>query len=406
MKQLPDAPWRIEPGLIAVIAALRDADGVDQCRYVGGAVRDTLLGNAVMDVDLATPLLPGEVSRRLVNAGLKAVPTGIDHGTITAVADGRGYEITTLRRDVSTDGRRATVEFSDRWEEDAARRDFTINALYASPVTGEIFDYFGGLSDLTRRHVRFIGDPAARIAEDNLRILRYFRFLSRFGERQLDAPAFAACRSAAASLKSLSRERIAAELLQLLGTAAPSFVIGQMREAGIFEAFLPELREDAECSVARLTTRETLHAIAPTGLRRLAAVLPVDAALADQVAARLKLSRRARQTLSTLFALQVATPANIRATAYYRGVEAARDAALLFATDHDLEAAMGALAGWEPPVFPLKGGDLVRRGIGQGPQVARTLRAIEEQWIAEGFPDAVRVAHLADQAAALSGSEQ
>src|SRR3954463_6393951 len=188
--RLDAAKWRKRRGMRKLLKALGADEGLT--RYVGGAVRDDLLGLPVSDIDLATRIAPDEVMRRLEKARIKAVPTGIDHGTVTAVSDGHPFEITTLRRDVATDGRRATVAFTDDWEEDAARRDFTINALSADPLTGELFDYFGGLPDLENRHIRFIGDPLQRIAEDHLRILRFFRFHARFGSGEPDAAAPAA----------------------------------------------------------------------------------------------------------------------------------------------------------------------------------------------------------------------
>ncbi len=188
MLSLPEAEWRDADSLKRVVAALKDGHGGP--RIVGGAVRDTLLGLRVSDVDVATILTPDEVIDRLEAARIKAIPTGLDHGTVTAVADARNYEITTLRRDVATDGRRAVVAFSTDWREDAARRDFTINALYADPETGEIFDYFAGLSDLEAGIVRFIGDADDRIAEDYLRILRYFRFLARYGHGPINAASY------------------------------------------------------------------------------------------------------------------------------------------------------------------------------------------------------------------------
>src|SRR5205823_5383135 len=191
LRTLPDAPWRRRPGMIAILAALGSDE--DLVRYVGGAVRDTLLDHEVKDVDLATPLTPDLVIQRLEAARIKAVPTGIDHGTITAVCKGVVVEVTTLRSDVSTDGRRATVAFTDHWQEDASRRDFTINALYAHPATSKIEDYFGGLADLEQGHVRFIGEPLTRIAEDHLRILRFFRFHARFGRGEPDRAALDAC---------------------------------------------------------------------------------------------------------------------------------------------------------------------------------------------------------------------
>ncbi|WP_155265520.1 CCA tRNA nucleotidyltransferase, partial [Sphingomonas segetis] len=281
------------------MARLLDALGATEglTRYVGGAVRDDLLDLPVSDVDLATRLQPDEVIRRLEAARIKAVPTGIDHGTVTAVSDGHAYEITTLRRDVSTDGRRATVAFTTDWEEDAARRDFTINALSADPLTGEVFDYFGGASDLLERHVRFIGDPLKRIAEDHLRILRYFRFHARFGAGKPDIAALEACTQRANDLMALSRERIADELLKLLALTDPSVTVGIMLERAIFKPVLPEIAADGFARLEAAIAAEQAAGIAPDGLRRLAALLPSDVAVAQAVAARLKLSNKARKRL-------------------------------------------------------------------------------------------------------------
>ncbi|MFN5823710.1 MAG: CCA tRNA nucleotidyltransferase, partial [Sphingomonadales bacterium] len=226
MTRLPDTEWLNDPAFRKVVDSLR-VDGAPP-RIVGGAVRDALLGLAVSDVDLATPLLPEDIVQRLETARIKAVPTGIDHGTITAVSDGRTFEITTLRRDVETDGRRATVAFSSDWQEDAARRDFTINALYADPDDGKIIDYFGGLADLESGLVRFIGDAGQRIAEDHLRILRLFRFHARFGKGPIDPDALSAARANASKLMALSRERIADELRKLLAVANPAPVVSAM----------------------------------------------------------------------------------------------------------------------------------------------------------------------------------
>ena len=200
--KLDAAKWRAQRGMRRLLKALGADEGLT--RYVGGAVRDELLHLPVSDIDLATRIAPDEVVRRLEAAKIKGVPTGIEHGTITAVSDAQTFEITTLRRDVSTDGRRATVAFTDDWREDAARRDFTINALSADPNTGELFDYFDGLGDLERRHIRFIGDPLQRIAEDHLRILRFFRFHARFGET-IDAAGLAACAARSPARRSGSR---------------------------------------------------------------------------------------------------------------------------------------------------------------------------------------------------------
>ena len=240
---LPPAPWRDRPGLGTLLDALDAAAG--ETRVVGGAVRDTLLGLPVADLDLATRLAPQTVIDRVRAAGLKAVPTGLAHGTVTAVLPDGSVEVTTLRRDIATDGRRATVAFSDDWREDAARRDFTINALYADPGDGAVIDFFGGLDDLAAGRVRFIGDPLQRIAEDHLRILRFFRFHARFGRGDPDEAALAACAARANDLMALSRERIADELLKLLAGVDPAPVIALMLGHGVLRPVLPEITDAA-----------------------------------------------------------------------------------------------------------------------------------------------------------------
>ena len=250
---LPDAEWQHAEGLKKVLAVLGDAYGGP--RYVGGAVRDTLLGLPVADVDIATALEPMDVIDRLEAGCIKAIPTGIEHGTVTAAISGKNYEITTLRRDVATDGRRATVAFATDWREDAARRDFTINALYAGPKSGEIFDYFNGLEDLKEGRLRFIGNANERIAEDFLRILRYFRFLARYGSGQLYTDAIAASAQGAHGLTALPRERIAQELTRILSLRDPALSIELMITHGIFTPFLPELSCSAANDLQNLITR-------------------------------------------------------------------------------------------------------------------------------------------------------
>ncbi len=401
---LPDSDWLHDGALARVVSALNT--GGQPPRIVGGAVRDALLGVTVADVDLATPLLPEEVTARLEASRIKAVPTGIDHGTITAVADGRTFEITTLRRDVSTDGRRATVAFSTDWQEDAARRDFTINALYADPLSGEIFDYFGGLGDLKHRKVRFIGDAGQRIAEDHLRILRFFRFHARFGTGELDTAALAACEAAAKSLMALSRERIADEMLKLLALPDPSGSVSLMLKHGIFAAFLPEIAEDGLEQLKRLLDREQMTGASIAAGRRLNALLPHDPAIVELVAARLKLSNRIRGELTARLADRSPVSDQARALAYRLGTAIAADLFLLHGSDEDWQAGVDALSGWTPPIFPIKGGDLVARGLGAGPLVAKTLQAAERQWIAEGFPDAARASAIADQCVAETPSDR
>jgi poly(A) polymerase len=392
---LPGAPWRESEGLKAITAALLDGD--EGPRIVGGAVRDSLLGLQVSDIDLATKLTPEVVIDRLEAARIKAIPTGIDHGTITAVAHNQTFEITTLRRDVSTDGRRATVAFSQDWKEDAARRDFTINALYADPVSGEIFDYFRGLEDLKSHSLRFIGDPVQRIAEDHLRILRYFRFLARFGGDAVDHAALIACRDAAKSLMALSRERIASELLKIMGTAKPVFAVSLMVDNGIFASFLPELSDDAVFLLRRLVNREQDHAMQPSLTARLLSILPRDAATVDKVAMRLKLSNRMRVDMANRLSEHEPAPQTIRALAYRTDLECARDTAMLFADESALAGSLTNLADWSSPRFPIKGGDLIARGLSAGPVVAKTLKAIEAAWIEEDFPDTSRAEILTDQ---------
>lgn len=399
--RLPDAEWRQSPGLHAVVAALGG-----EARIVGGAVRDSLLGLAVSDIDLATPLLPDEVTKRLEHNRIKAVPTGIEHGTITAVADGQVVEVTTLRRDVSTDGRRATVAFSDDWQEDAARRDFTINALYSDPESGEIFDYFGGLQDLHDRKLRFIGDAGQRIAEDHLRILRFFRFHARFGEGKPDAEAISACEAAAKSLMALSRERIADEVMKLLALPDPSGSVALMLGHNIFAAFMPEVDVDGEAALLRLLSREKVAGCDPQASRRLNALLPKDMATVELVAARLKLSNRIRTELAARLTELDPKAKNARALGYRLGTEIATDLYLLHGSDGDWQTGVKALSGWTPPAFPIKGGELVARGLTAGPVVAKTLQAVEKIWIEEGFPDEARANAIADQRVAAILSER
>jgi poly(A) polymerase len=376
--KLDAAKWRKKRGMKRVLKAL-DADA-GLTRYVGGAVRDDLLRLPVNDIDLATRLQPDDVVQRLEAAKIKAVPTGIDHGTVTAVSDGHPFEITTLRRDVSTDGRRATVAFTDDWKEDAARRDFTINALSADPATGEIFDYFGGLDDLEHRHIRFIGDPLQRIAEDHLRILRFFRFHARFGSGEPDKAALDACTARANDLMALSRERIADELLKLLGVADPSATVGIMLQRNILKPVIPEIEPERLCDLESLVAAERAAKIEADPLRRLAALLPRDASIAEGIAVRLKLSNKARKRLGC--AAQERMGHSPEALAYRVGGDCAVDRLLL---SNHAEAAR-AIAAWKAPRLPISGGTLIARGIPEGPIVARTLRAIEEAWLKAGFP--------------------
>ena len=389
LRDLAQAEWPHRAGLAALTKAL----GAQNIRWVGGAVRDALLGVAVHDVDCATLLMPAEVVELCAKAGIRTVPTGIEHGTITAILKDGPVEITTLRRDVATDGRRATIAFAKDWPEDAARRDFTINALYAHPETLEIADYFGGFDDLAARRVRFIGDARQRIAEDHLRILRYYRFQARFGA-QLDPIAEEACAELAHTLKGLSRERIAAELLALLALPDPHPTVERMRARGVLGVVLPEACAPHLAALARLITAEAAQGFTPDPVRRLAALLPPSPDVAETVAARLRLSKAQRNRLVSAAERTRTDSDNPQTLAYRLTVPFAADRMLLLGDD------ARAIAAWQVPVFPLKGGAIVARGVTAGPSVARILQTVEARWVAEGFPDSGRIdALLAEELA-------
>ena len=383
---LPDAPWRHSAGLGLLCRTLGSEDGL--VRLVGGAVRDGLAGQPVKDIDLATALSPAEVIARLEAAKIKVIPTGLAHGTVTAVLSSGPVEITTLRRDVATDGRHATVAFTDDWQEDAARRDFTINALSADPFTGEVFDYFGGTDDLSKGRVAFIGDPLQRIAEDHLRIMRFFRFHARYGRGAPDSGAITACAARANDLMALSRERIADELIKILTLPDPATVIALMISQGIFKPVLPEIVGGA--LLARLIMREAEAGMAGDPIRRLAALLSPDPVVAEDIAARLKFSNAKRKRLVCAAGRSRDDAANPKTLAYWVWHEGAIDRLLL--GDGDARA----LTGWSVPQVPLTGGAIVARGVNAGPDVARILKAVERQWVDEGFPDKARVNAIAD----------
>jgi poly(A) polymerase len=368
--------WLDRPGIKRLLKALDAKSG--HARFVGGAVRDLLLGEDPGDLDIATTLVPDEVTRRLEKAGIKVVPTGIDHGTITAVSSGTVVEVTTLRSDVSTDGRRATVAFTKDWKADAGRRDFTINALYADPYSGEVVDFYDGLGDLKSRTVRFIGEPLQRIAEDHLRILRYFRFHARYGHGEPDPAALAACCARSNDLMALSRERIAGELMKLLAIPDPVPTVRLMLGCKLFAPVLPEIGSIERLSA--LVAAERDSGIAPDPVRRLAALLPADSAQAEKIAVRLKMSNKARKRLGS--GAERDLGGNPRALAYRIGIEQALDR-LLLNSRPDLAA---EICGWQPPRLPIGGGLLIARGVPEGPAVARTLRRIEDEWVALGFP--------------------
>ncbi len=388
-------PWMREPATRALLAALRKAGFA--ARLVGGCVRDALLGREIADIDLATPARPEEIIAALDAAAIKVVPTGLEHGTVTAVVPPRHYEITTLRRDVETYGRHARVAFDADWAEDAARRDFTINAIYLDP-DGTLHDPVGGLADLTAHRVRFVGDAATRIAEDVLRVLRYYRFEARFGRGKGEPAARAACRAAAPLLWRLSAERVAGELIRLLAVPDPVPALRMMQEDGVLSAVLPEAAR-----LDRLERFVRLEPAPPDPLRRLAALLAVDADGAAVIAERLRLSNAECDRLVGLappWPLDPAGDAKAQRFALYRlGAARYRDLALLSAAEGGIDAArlaelLALVEGWKPPVFPLAGRDVTSLGIPPGRRVGELLAAVRNWWEAGDF--------TADRAACLA----
>ena len=380
-------PWMVEPATTAVLGAL--SAGGAEARFVGGSVRDALLGGPIGDIDIATTAPPERVTELLEKRSIKVVPTGLAHGTVTAIAGipSRHFEITTLRRDVETYGRRARVAFDADWAADAARRDFTINAIFLAP-DGTIDDPVGGLADLRARRIRFVGDPAKRIAEDVLRLLRYYRFEARFGTGGGDPGARAACRAAAHLLPRLSAERVAQELVKLLETTDPIRALHMMREDRVLDVILPEAR--------RIDRLQQIIAIEPNPdpLRRLAALIEVDAAGADIVAERLRFANSWRDRLHGLAPPWLLDPRADRAaqrqTLYRLGVERYRDSALLIAaaggtTRERLTELLTFAQEWVPPVFPLSGRDVTALGIPPGERVGRLLDAMHDWWVAGDF---------------------
>lgn len=350
-------------------------DALPEARVVGGAVRDALLGRAVSDIDLATPRAPDAVMVALRDAGIRAVPTGLQHGTITAVTDGRSVEVTTLRRDVETDGRHARVAFTDDWEEDAARRDLTFNAM-SMDRAGAVYDYFGGRGDLAEGRARFVGDAATRIAEDYLRILRYFRFLARYGRVAPDAATLFALRDGVPGLSRLSAERIWSELKRILLAPDPIGALRLMRDLGVLAAVLPECT-----SLNGLEALIAAGAPADPLLRMAALARPADAAA---LAGRLKLSNAEAERLVRLWAPEpvltdAATAADIRRalSASDIDVDLLLQRSWLDGSGPGLRARIAATA---KPVFPVQGRDLLARGIAPGPGVGETLRALEQAW--------------------------
>lgn len=388
------AAWLSAEPLRKVFAAF-EAAGVDVC-VVGGAVRNTLIDRRVTDVDLATLAVPEDVIQLAKKAGLGAHPTGIDHGTVTLVSDGVGFEVTTLRRDVETDGRHATVAFTQSWDEDARRRDFTINALYCGP-DGTIYDPIGGLADLRKRRVRFIGNAEARIREDYLRILRFFRFSAEYGKGYLDATGLAATIALKQGLSQLAAERIRAEFLKLLASPYAADVVRIMHENGILNLVLPgSLHPDR---LMRLQVIEASLGQPPDVICGLGAIAISEPGDVGALARRLRLSNAEaaalKDAVSVNWAIDPAQPdASARAALYRLGAEAFRRATLLAWARSGASASepgwrrRALLADrWSAPSMPFGGSDVLELGVPAGPAVGDILKAFETWWVASGFPD-------------------
>nr|WP_295838415.1 CCA tRNA nucleotidyltransferase [uncultured Azospirillum sp.] len=394
--RLSPQPWMTAPESLAVFDAL--ASGGADARFVGGCVRDAWLGRPVKDIDIATHAPPERVMELLEGAGIRVIPTGITHGTVTALCGGKPYEITTLRRDVENFGRHARVEFTDDWIEDAARRDLTMNALSCTP-DGSMFDPFGGLADLAAGRVRFVGEARRRIEEDVLRLLRFFRFQAHYGRGDPDAEAMAACRELAPRLPTLSGERVRGELFRLLTASCAAAVWRLMMGQGIMVHLLPEAMDTDR--LERLIAVERDLGATPDPTRRLAAVLDSDRPGALRAAEALRLSNHERDRLLAMVEPPVAlAPSDDRKAlrqALYRlgDAELFGDLLLIAAAIHDgpldltaLRRALEVAEDLPGLKLPIAGRDLLELGVPRGPAVGETLKRIEEWWIAEDFqPD-------------------
>jgi poly(A) polymerase len=393
-----------EKPLADVLAALNA--GGEETRVVGGAVRNLLLGLPLTEIDLATTAQPKTAIDRVTAAGFKAVPTGIEHGTVTVVADGKPFEVTTLREDVETDGRHAVVRFGRDWKKDAERRDFTINAMSLGS-DGVVHDYCGGLADIEQHRVRFIGNADQRIAEDYLRVLRFFRFFAAYGEGEPDRDGYLACARARDKLDKLSRERIRSEILKLLAAKRAPEAMTAMADTGIYDrifANAPELP-----TLAKLALIEQSNEIAPDAVRRLAAVAVRLHDDADTLRERLRLSNEEYKRLASIgdrwWRLNPGSgEVYAKETLYRIGAEEFADRALISFAHSDASLAdegWGALLSlpqrWTPPRFPISADDFIQRGIEKGPKLGKALAAAEAAWIAEGFPeDAETLKKIAD----------
>ena len=398
-ERLGDLPWMTAPATTAVLDALETAGGADCARFVGGCVRNAVIGRPIADIDVATTLTPEAVTQALRAAGVRAVPTGVEHGTVTAIYKRQPIEVTTLRRDVETDGRRAVVAFTTDWREDAERRDFTLNSLYARR-DGTIFDPTGqGVADARAGRIVFVGDPQMRLREDYLRSLRFFRFLAWYGRGAPDAAAVAAITAFKDEVAGLAAERISAELLKLLAAQDPRAAVRLMRQTGVLAVVLPEPLDLArfEGLVAVEIARGETDA-----LLRLAALLPDDPAGAARLAARLRLANAERDRLTAALTpapelSPTLPPPAVHALIYRRGGLAVRDRTKLNwarAEEPGWRDLLALVEGWVPPAMPVKGADAIAAGAPRGPKVGEALRALEEWWIEGDF--------AADRQAALA----
>lgn len=396
------AEWLEGPGLQALLAVLNK--GGEEARIAGGAVRNALLGEAVTDIDIATTTLPDETTRRAQAAGFKAIPTGYEHGTVTVVVGGTAFEVTTLRADVETDGRRAKVVFGREWKADAERRDFTINALYAK-ADGRVVDLVGGLADLESRMLRFIGDPEERIREDYLRILRFFRFFARYGSGRPDAAGLKACVRLKDGLSRLSAERVWAELRKLFAAPDPSRALLWMRQTGVLTAVLPESEKWGIDTIHALIDVERTLGWPIEPLLRLASIIPPDPERVAELAKRLRFSNAEAAALSAWAEAPVLDPSlgegAFRKLLYRAGANGIEwrlklglASARARASEHDKALAEAAgytrllarLGRWERPRFPLRGRDLLGHGLVEpGKEVGDLLGKLEERWIESGF---------------------
>jgi poly(A) polymerase len=407
VRVLADAPW-LKSGPAARVLGLLNGKG-EEARVVGGAVRNALLGIPIGDIDIATTALPDEVVRRAKAAGIKSVPTGIDHGTVTLVVEAQPFEVTTLREDTETFGRKAKVAFGRDWVRDAERRDFTINGLSVD-ADGVVYDHVGGLEDIAARRVRFIGDPNSRIAEDYLRILRFFRIHAAYGSGEPDRAGYLACIAGRAGLAALSAERVRMELLKLLVADGAAAAISAMADAGLLLLIFGGIAYTGPFS--GMIAAERLLGLKPDPIRRLAALAVAVTEDARRLAVRLRLANTEARSLDSMghrwWRLDGMDEARARRRLYRLGEDFYRDRLLLAwarAGENADEARWRELATlpqrWSAPKFPLKAADFIARGLAEGPLLGQVLALAEDAWLAADFPlDQVTLTAIADQAVA------